>query len=146
MTANSTPAALFILLATSLATAQEQAASPTSPSAATSSIGYATVDEALQSLRAKPGVSITVTTPDSWVIATEPQTYTQWSFTPPGHYAHPTVVRREVKEDRGTVSVTTSALCQAEKSLCDRLIEEFTQLNERMRQSIQSRLKGSASK
>ncbi|AKJ27055.1 hypothetical protein [Caldimonas brevitalea] len=108
-------------------------------------IAYTTVEEALQALKAKPGVSLSTTKPDNWVIATESGASIQWSFTPPGHYAHPAVVRREVKQKDNDVYVETQALCHAEKVSCDRLIVEFKQLNERMRKTVQSRLKDSRS-
>ena len=93
-------------------------------------IGYASVKEALEELKAKPGV-VVVTKPDGWIIATEPKVYAQWSFTPEGHYAHPAVVRRLVQQrPDGEVSVETSALCGAEQNACDRLMAEFRALNE----------------
>lgn len=88
-------------------------------------IGYASVGEALEALKAKPGVNI-VTKPDGWVIATEPTVYAQWSFTPEGHYAHPAVVRRTIQQRQdGEVHFDTAALCGADKPACDRLMAEF---------------------
>ena len=106
------------------------------------SLGYTSVAEALASLKAKPGVSVNVTKPDGWVIVNEPApAFAVWSFTPEGHYAHPAVVRRAIKQDaNGAVSVEMTALCQAEKEPCDKLIREFQQLNERMRQQVGSRM------
>jgi hypothetical protein len=135
------------LLAAALsANAQDQTAASAESTSGKSAIGYTSVQEALESLKSKPGISVTVTNPDSWVIIVEPQPYTQWSFTPAGHYAYPAVVRREIKQRDGAIAVEMSALCQAEKAACDKLLEEFKQLNERMRQSIQDRLKGNAPK
>lgn len=94
-------------------------------------IGYPSVEEALQALRAKPGVTI-VTRPDGWIIATEPKVYAQWSFTPEGHYAHPAVMRRLVQQRPGDeVYVETSALCESSKVSCDRLMAEFRALDGR---------------
>jgi len=88
-------------------------------------IGYASVTEALEGLRAKQGVHI-VTKPDGWIIATEPTVYAQWSFTPPGHYAHPAVVRRLIEQRKdGEVHVEIAALCGADKASCDKLMAEF---------------------
>jgi hypothetical protein len=96
-------------------------------------IGYASVKEALEELKAKPGVVI-VTKPDGWIIATEPKVYAQWSFTPEGHYAHPAVVRRLVQQrPDGEVYVETSALCGAEQHSCDRLMAEFRESNDKLR-------------
>lgn len=136
-----------VLLATALsANAQDQATASAESTSGKSAIGYTSVQEALESLKSKPGTSVTVTNPDSWVIIVEPQPYTHWSFTPAGHYAYPAVVRREIKQRDGAIAVEMSALCQAEKTACDKLLEEFKQLNERMRQSMQDRLKGNAPK
>jgi hypothetical protein len=115
--------------------AQAQATLPESPGA----LEYRTVSDALGVLKSKPGVSITETKPDGWIIASEAESVV-WSFTPTGHYAHPAVVRREVVVRDGNVAVETRALCQAEKAACDMLIREFQELNERMRQSIQHRM------
>jgi len=88
-------------------------------------IGYASVAEAMEALKAKPGVHI-VTKPDGWIIATEPAVYAQWSFTPEGHYAHPAVVRRLIEQRKdGEVHVEIAALCGADKAACDRLMAEF---------------------
>lgn len=103
-------------------------------SGAGSSIGYASVHEALVSLKAKPGVNITVTKPDGWTIVNEPSpAFAVWSFAPEGHYAYPAVVRRSLEQSNGQVRVVTAALCQAAKQPCDQLIREFQQLNDKMR-------------
>ena len=103
-------------------------------SGAGNSIGYASVHEALTALKAKPGVNITVTKPDAWTIVNESSpVFAIWSFTPEGHYAYPAVVRRTLDQSNGRVSVVTAALCQATKPNCDRLMQEFQQLNEQTR-------------
>ena len=110
-------------------------------SGAAKSLGYSSVPEALASLKGKPGVNVSTTKPDGWVIITEPApAFAVWSFTPEAHYAHPAVVRRVTKQDpTGGVGVEMTALCQAEKEPCDRLIREFQQLNERMREQVRAR-------
>jgi hypothetical protein len=108
-----------------------------------SGIGFRTVAEALESLKGTPSVQITTTKPDGWIIANDRSNDIQWSFTPLGHYAHPAVVKRAIKQSTdGNIYVEMTALCQAEKTPCDRLIEEFNHLNERIRQDIQRRSKG----
>src|SRR4051794_25827629 len=87
-----------VLLATAvflcgIAQAQSDAASP---SEGRSSIGYASVQDALDTLKTKPGVQINVTKPDAWTTVNEPGNV-QWSFTPTNHSAYPAVVRREIK-------------------------------------------------
>jgi len=107
-----------------------------------SAVGFGTVSEALESLKSTPGVDITTSKPDSWTIANDPRNHTQWSFTPPGHYAYPAVVKRIIKQSAdGNIFIEMTALCQAEKAPCDRLIEEFKQLNDRIRENVQRRLR-----
>jgi hypothetical protein len=107
-------------------------------SAAPAKLGYPTVAAALEGLRARPGVSVSTTKPDGWIIVTETSTKAVWSFTPDGHYAYPAVVRREVKQrDGGEVYIDMVALCQAAKEPCDRLIREFRELNDQMRANMQ---------
>lgn len=63
------------------------------------------------------------------------------SFAPSGHYAYPAVVRRTLKQSaNGDLSLEMTALCQAAKEPCNRLMAEFEQLNERMRQAVRARL------
>jgi hypothetical protein len=133
---------LFLLPASLASAALAQTESPASaPSVAPQSvIGYATVAEALSVLKAKPGVQVEVTKPDSWVIVNEPGNI-QWSFTPSTHAAYPAVVRRAIKINaEGGLYIEMSALCQAEKAPCDKLLEDFKELNERIRQSVRARL------
>lgn len=104
-------------------------------------IGYASVADALAALKAKPGADVTVTEPDGWTVVSEPApVYSIWSFTPKGHYAHPAVIKRSLKEENGQVRVAMTARCEADKPSCDRLMREFQQLNEKMRQDVQGRM------
>ena len=103
-----------------------------------SGIGYATVEEALAAVKTKPGVQVEIAQPDGWTIVNEPANV-QWSFTPSSHPANPAVVRRELKANGGgDLSIQMSALCQAEKAECDKLLEDFKELNERIRQSVRA--------
>ncbi len=107
-----------------------------------SGIGYPTVDAALQALKARSDVTVSVR--DGWTIVDDRSASTIWSFTPPGHPAHPAAVKRTVVPRDGAMFVQMNALCQADKAACDRLIEEFKQLNERMAQDIRARKQGRA--
>lgn len=133
-----------ILLASSFATCLAQSdPQPVEESAeAAKSLGYSTVSEALESLKAKAGVTVNVTKPDGWIIINEPSpVFAVWSFTPEGHYAHPSVVRRVIQQrPGGEVYMEMTALCRADKASCDKLIREFQQLNERMREQVRARL------
>ena len=131
----------LLLAAASVAVDSQPAQRASSHEAArTSAIGFATVAEALSAIRAKPGVQIEITKPDAWTIINEPGNV-QWSFTPSTHNAHPAVVRRSIKVNAaGDIYIEMSALCQAEKAPCDKLLEDFKELNERIRQSVQTRV------
>jgi hypothetical protein len=102
--------------------------------------GYKTVADALAGLKQRPGAVVEVTKPDGWTVVTlpEPQ-YELWSFTPPGHYAHPAAVRRAVKQNSRGTYVEMTALCEADKASCDRLMREFQALNQKMREDVQHR-------
>ena len=104
-------------------------------------VGFKTVDDALAFLKTKPSVTFTVTKPDGWIIANDSAPFTNWSFTPEGHYAYPTVVKRELKQnEKGEVSIEMTALCQAQKEPCDRLIKEFQDMNNKARKNVQDNL------
>ena len=101
-------------------------------------IGYPTVAAALEALKARSDVNITVR--DGWTIVHDPVARAYWSFTPRGHPAYPAAVKRTVvtRED-GQQLLDMTALCQAEKAPCDRLIADFTAMNERMAADMRQR-------
>jgi hypothetical protein len=105
-----------------------------------SGIGYPSVSAALQALKARADVKISIQ--GAWTIVQVPSENALWSFTPAGHPAHPAAVKRTVVEKEGKVFINMQALCQAAKDACDKLIAEFDELNNRMRADIQRRLKG----
>jgi hypothetical protein len=100
-----------------------------------SDIGYPSVAAALEALRARPDVSISEQ--DGWTIVNDAPNNTVWSFTPPGHPAHPAAVKRVVVEKAGAIYIDMSALCGAEKRACDQLVEEFKALNQKTAQAVQ---------
>jgi hypothetical protein len=97
-------------------------------------VGYPTVAAALEALKARNDVSISVQ--GGWTIVDDRGAATLWSFTPSDHAAYPAVVRRQLVEDKGSISMKMTALCQASKAACDKLMEDFQALNARMAQSI----------
>lgn len=106
---------------------------------AKSAVGFSTVEEARTSLKIKPDVTFTTTKQDGWLVANEQSPFTVWSFTPQGHYAYPAVVKRELKQNSsGGVFIETSALCEADKHSCDRLMNEFRILNATVQEKITS--------
>ncbi|WP_431479197.1 hypothetical protein [Massilia eburnea] len=101
-----------------------------------SNIEYKSPAEALQTLRSKPGVELSVQ--GGWTIAYEPSLHVIWSFAPEQHASYPSVVKRAIVEENGTVFVKMDVKCKASKEACDDLVREFIQLNEAMRASFQT--------
>lgn len=97
----------------------------------TDGVGYPSVSAALDALKAKAGVNIAVQ--GGWTIVTDKAANTLWSFTPQDHPAHPAVVKRTIVSKDGNVTIQMNALCQAAEAPCDKLIDDFTALNEQMR-------------
>jgi hypothetical protein len=101
-------------------------------------IGYPTVETALQALKSNSANKVSVT-PDDWIIVSEGDRRPLWSFTPRKHPAHPAAVKRTLVERNGSIVIEMSALCQASKSACDGLMEEFKLLNERISQEVKAK-------
>lgn len=101
------------------------------PSSATenSSIGYKTVELALQALKNKDDTKLSIQ--GGWTIVEdkEESNLVLWSFTPESHPAHPAAIKRKVLEKNQAIYIQMSALCQAKKAECDKLMKEFEQLN-----------------
>ncbi|MDB5959390.1 MAG: heat shock protein DnaJ-like protein [Massilia sp.] len=98
------------------------------------SVGYPTVAAALEALKAKKDVTISIQ--GGWTIVDDAPAHTIWSFSPLGHPAHPAVVKRTIVENGGMVGMDMTALCQADKVSCDNLMEEFKALNARMSEAM----------
>lgn len=114
--------------------------------AATSTIGFSSVAEALKTVEKQTGARVITTEPDKWTIVNidaRDGGMEQWSFTPEGHYAHPAVAKRTIKVGAdGQIYLESAYLCEAQKEPCDRLVKEFETLNEQIRNNIQRRLSG----
>jgi len=140
-------AALFLVVYSAAASAQVASVPSEAASEPSSGIGFGSVAQALEALKERPGVSVTTTKPDGWIIISEPGGMSIWSFTPAAHYAYPAVVHRQLKVDAGgSLSVEMRGLCQAEKGPCDRLMKEFETMNAQMRERVQNRLKSQSGK
>jgi hypothetical protein len=104
------------------------------PEAGQSTIGYSSVQAALDALRAKPGVNISVR--EGWTIVNDPEGAV-WSFTPDGNHAHPAVAKRSLIRKDGAVFMEMNVHCEAGKVACDDFVRQFHELNERLRQDMQ---------
>ena len=101
-----------------------------------SSVGYPTVDAALAALKADPKAKIRVESGWTVVSTREANASATWSFTPPGHPAHPSAVKRVVFEKDGAVYLETKALCESTKAACDELLVQFRELERRLKDRI----------
>jgi hypothetical protein len=97
------------------------------PESSETNIEYKSVADALQALRARPGVLLT--TENGWLIATDEAAYTIWSFAPSSYPAYPAVVKRQVIAKGSGSSMVMSVHCEASKSACDDLVRTFSRLN-----------------
>jgi hypothetical protein len=103
----------------------------------TSGSEYPTVASALDGLRAKNGVQISVQS--GWTVINDPSTLSLWSFTPPGHPAHPAAIHRKVIQENGNIYVQMNVMCEAAKPACDALVAEFEKLNRQMTEDLKRR-------
>jgi len=101
-----------------------------------STIGYASVADALSALQAKEDMNISVE--EGWTIITEPGGLTIWSFSPPGQPAYPAVARRVFYQEAGVWYIKMDVRCEAEKTACDQLQQDFEALNENMQQALEN--------
>lgn len=113
------------------------AASGSREAPAAGDFGYPSVAAALRELRARPDAECG--DERGWVVCSQPEARVLWSFTPADHPAHPAGVRREVVEKDGAIHLQMAVLCEAEQAACDRLVEDFEQLNERLRREFSAR-------
>ena len=103
---------------------------------AQNTISYKSVSEARQALTSAPGV--VSSQQGGWLIVEDRATRSLWSFAPSDHPGHPTVVKRSVVQRDGRAFVDMDVLCEAPKPACDRLVADFTALNEQMMRGLNS--------
>ena len=118
------------------------AAAPLAAAAASAIVPmpYRSVAQALADLQSRDGHSTIVTHADGWTIVNEPAAGEQWSFVPKDHAAYPAAVRRVIlRGPSRAVSVDTQSLCEGPAPACEKLLQEFEALNERIVQSARSR-------
>ncbi len=95
---------------------------------------YPTAAKALEALRAKPGVNMSVQS--GWTVIEDRATLTVWTFTPADHRAHPAAIQRKIVQEGGNIYVKMNVLCEAAKPDCDALVADFGKLNERVRDDL----------
>jgi hypothetical protein len=82
-------------------------------------IEYSTLEEALKALRAKPGV--TFKDQDGWLVANDSNAIVIWLFTPAGHPAYPSMIKRHIVNGPGGAYMDTAIRCLASQVVCDRI-------------------------
>ena len=102
----------------------------------TSTIGYPSVADALSALQAREDVFISME--DGWTIITEPGGLTIWSFSPPDQPAYPAVAKRVFYQEEGAWFIKMDVRCEARKTACDQLQQDFEALNESMREAMEA--------
>jgi hypothetical protein len=114
---------------------------PAPDSAQATRFGYRTVQAALSALQTKSEARIS--DEQGWTIVDDKLDYTVWSFTPSTHPAYPAGIKQVITQDaKGDIRVIMTALCQAQKAACDKLVEEFRGRNEQMAERVRARLRG----
>lgn len=96
--------------------------------------GFDSVAEALKTLKSKSNSK--VSNYEGWIIVNDTDEKAVWSFAPEEHDAFPSVVKREVAERDGSIFISTQVRCGAKKSDCDKLVQDFIALNERIKESV----------
>jgi hypothetical protein len=96
-----------------------------------SDIEYASPRLAIEALRKKPGVEIT-TEANGWIIASDQQANSIWSFAPDGDPSYPAMVKRTIVTSMtGEMTLEMSVSCGASKEACDSLVRKFIEMNEK---------------
>jgi hypothetical protein len=93
-------------------------------------IGHASVAAVLASLHSEPSAQFGEQRGWTVVASRERDTPVEWFFTPEGHEAHPAVVKRTAVERESIGMIDLAALCHAEQTACDRLLDDFRQQHE----------------
>jgi len=135
---------LFLLLGLASCASEQASTSVLSSSERTKSnrIEYPTVAAAFAALRSRP--DLTIHQENGWTGFEDRANLTIWTFTPPGHPAHPTVVKRTIVQEGTKIYTDVTARCEATKPACDKLMAEFQVLNENIREYVRRSGQGAA--
>jgi hypothetical protein len=98
-------------------------------------IPYESPAAALAALRAKNGVVFAKQS--DWLVARDTDG-ANWSFTPSDHPAYPSVGVRKLVEHEGRFYVETYLMCRAQKPACDKLHQDYVELDRRMNEAIRA--------
>jgi hypothetical protein len=93
--------------------------------------------QVLESLKSNPAAVFRIQ--NGWTIVNvdNEQEKSIYSFTPESHPAYPSIVKREIVEKDGSIHINMTAKCGATKDICDKLVQQFIALNDKVKQSMQ---------
>lgn len=135
MNARPVPALALVLATLLVAAGAARADGAAAPVPQRLEFGYPSPEAALADLRGRQGV--VVFEQNGWTVADDKPNRTWWSFTPAGHPAHPSGVKRViVQAPNGDVSIAMSAKCGAPDDACEALLIEFHLMNDQLRQRL----------
>jgi hypothetical protein len=77
----------------------------------------------------------------AYVTVNDENAGTIWTFTLPGHPAHPSVVCREPVEDGGKLRIDMGIQCEADEARCEELAQGFEGLNRKMLKELEKQQK-----
>lgn len=109
---------LFAVLAIAVVQAMAAASDSRPKTPQPEGIPYASLEEALKALRAKPGV--TFKEEGGWTVAYDPEAIVSWLLTLPGHPAYPSIVKRYIVNEADGAYMAADTRCFASKVVCDR--------------------------
>lgn len=96
--------------------------------------GYNTVLGALEALKLDPKAEFSES--NGWIIVNDNSNKALWSFAPQNHPSYPSVVRRIVIEKDGQIGIATQVKCAASKTICDMLVKDFMELNQKVKSEV----------
>lgn len=77
----------------------------------------------------------------SYVAISDKAKDTVWTFTVPGHPAHPSVVCRRPVQDGADMRLQMNVQCNAAEAECQKLVAAFQKLNQRMIRELEKQKK-----
>ena len=96
--------------------------------------GYESPLETLERLKNDPNSKIRKNR--GWTVINDEKNRTIWSFPPDNHPAYPSAVKREVVSKDGKIYLETSVSCKGKKKVCDKLVQDFIELNNKVMKSV----------
>lgn len=77
----------------------------------------------------------------SYVAISDKAKDTIWTFTVPGHPAHPSVICRRPVPDGAGMRLDMNVQCNASEAECQKLVKAFQELNQRMMRELEKQKK-----